>query len=81
MSVSEFPGVAQKPNWLWCANGRADTGIGAECALTTTDVTSPLSIMRMKLSCPNRLSMIAKAARLGRLTTVRDLFMISWKLD
>lgn len=50
-----------------CAHGKTDVEIGTECALSATEVASLLSIVRMKLSCPNRLSAVAKAARLGLL--------------
>ena len=50
-----------------CADGRNDAEIAVEYALAATEVTSLLSIVRMKLKCPNRLSAIAKAARLGLL--------------
>lgn len=50
-----------------CADGKTDAEIAAEFALAATEVTSLLSIVRMKLKCPNRLSTIAKAARLGLL--------------
>jgi DNA-binding CsgD family transcriptional regulator len=50
-----------------CADGKTDTDIGTEYGLATSEVASLLAIVRMKLKCPNRLSVIARAARLGLL--------------
>jgi len=50
-----------------CADGKTAAEIGKEQGLATSEVASLLSIVQMKLKCPNRLSAIAKAARLGLL--------------
>ncbi len=50
-----------------CADGKTDAEIGTEHGVASSEVASLLSIVRMKLKCPNRLSAIAKAARLGLL--------------
>lgn len=49
----------------WCAEGKTDTQIGAEFELTSSEVASLLSIVLMKLKCPNRFAAMAKAIRLG----------------
>lgn len=48
-----------------CAEGIPDSEIAAELELSTSEVASLLSIVLLKLKCPNRLVAIAKAFRLG----------------
>lgn len=50
-----------------CADGKTDAEVGTELGLASSEVAALLTIVRMKLKCPNRLSAIAKAARLGLL--------------
>lgn len=51
-----------------CAEGKLDTEIAAEFAISTSEVTLVFSMVLSKLRCPNRLVAIVKAARLGLLS-------------
>ena len=52
-----------------CAEGRTDSEIGIELELSAGEVASVLSVVMLKLHVPNRMAGLAKAARLGLLST------------